>query len=124
MATRAKKVLAGIAAFAALAFGGAAIAQAGGTQATQPASPAASQPAEPGGESTAPENSAADPDNVQDQSGSDQETADGQSDQETADGPQGSEAPEGAEVPGGDGPGGHADEPSNPNANNQSQSQG
>ena len=64
MATRAKKVLAGIAALAALAFGGAALAQAGsGTSAQDKggSAPTASQPATEQGESTAPENSAADP---------------------------------------------------------------
>jgi uncharacterized membrane protein YkoI len=64
MATRAKKVLAGIAALAALAFGGAALAQAGGGSGSpdqQSSAPAASQPAAEQGESTAPENSATDP---------------------------------------------------------------
>ena len=64
MATRAKKVLAGIAALAALAFGGAALAQAGsggGSSDQQGSAPAASQPATEQGESTAPESSAADP---------------------------------------------------------------
>jgi uncharacterized membrane protein YkoI len=64
MATRAKKVLAGIAALAALAFGGAALAQAGSGSSAQDqgsSAPMASQPATEQGESTAPENSAADP---------------------------------------------------------------
>jgi uncharacterized membrane protein YkoI len=64
MATRAKKVLAGIAALAALAFGGAALAQAGsgsGAQDQGGSAPTASQSATEQGESTAPENSAADP---------------------------------------------------------------
>ena len=64
MATRAKKVLAGIAALAALAFGGAALAQAGNGSSAQDQgglAPTASQPATEQGESTAPENSAADP---------------------------------------------------------------
>jgi uncharacterized membrane protein YkoI len=64
MATRAKKVLAGIAALAALAFGGAALAQAGGGSGSpdqQGSAPTASQPAAEQGESTAPESSAADP---------------------------------------------------------------
>jgi hypothetical protein len=103
MATRAKKVLAGIAALAALALGGAVFAQAGGGSASQPNStPATSQSAEQQDESTAPENSAADPDNVQDESGGDQGSGEA-----------------GSEVPGDDGPGGHADEPSNPNADHQ-----
>ena len=64
MASRAKKVLAGIAALAALAFGGAALAQAGSGSSAQDQgglAPTASQPATEQGESTAPENSAADP---------------------------------------------------------------
>ena len=64
MATRAKKVLAGIAALAALAFGGAALAQAGsgsGSPGQQGSAPTASQPAAAQSESTASENSAADP---------------------------------------------------------------
>jgi len=62
MATRAKKVLAGIAALAALAFGGAAIAQAGGGSSSQQSSaPATSQSAAGQSESGAPDSSAADP---------------------------------------------------------------
>jgi uncharacterized membrane protein YkoI len=64
MATRAKKVVAGIAALAALAFGGAALAQAGSgsdSSASQPSTPAASQPAAESSESTGPDNSASDP---------------------------------------------------------------
>jgi hypothetical protein len=124
MATRAKKVLAGIAALAALAFGGAAIAQAGGgSQDQQAASSPATQPAEQG-ESAAAENSATDPDNVQDETGNDQgEKGGGPEGSETPDGAEAPEADEqqGSEVPGDDGPGGHADEPSNPNADHQFQ---
>ena len=64
MASRAKKVLAGIAALAALAFGGAALAQAGGGSGSpdqQGSAPTASQPAAEQGESTGPDSSAADP---------------------------------------------------------------
>ena len=63
MATRAKKVLAGIAALAALAFGGAALAQAGSGSGSpdQGSAPTASQPAAEQGESTGPDSSAADP---------------------------------------------------------------
>ena len=63
MATRAKKVLAGIAALAALAVGGAALAQAGGSGSPDQQGPApqASQPATEQNESAGPENSAADP---------------------------------------------------------------
>jgi uncharacterized membrane protein YkoI len=64
MASRAKKVLAGIAALAALAFGGAALAQAGGGSGSpdqQGSAPTASQPAAGQGESTGPDSSASDP---------------------------------------------------------------
>jgi uncharacterized membrane protein YkoI len=64
MATRAKKVLAGIAALAALAFGGAALAQAGGGSGSadqQGSAPQASQPATEQNESTGSESSATDP---------------------------------------------------------------
>lgn len=94
MATRAKKVLAGIAALAALAFGGAAIAQAGGdSQAQHGLAPATSESAQ---QSEAPEG---------------------------AEGAEANDAAEqeGSEVPGDDGPGGHADEPANPNADHQFQ---
>jgi uncharacterized membrane protein YkoI len=63
MATKAVKVLAGIAALAALALGGAALAQAGGGSSSsdqQAPAPAASQSGSQG-ESTAPDSSASDP---------------------------------------------------------------
>jgi peptidase YpeB-like protein len=65
MATRAKKILAGCAALAALALGGAALAQAGGgsgSPAQQGPAPTASQAGADQNES-APDNSAADPSN-------------------------------------------------------------
>jgi uncharacterized membrane protein YkoI len=64
MATKAKKVLAGIAALAALALGGAALAQAGGgggSSDQQAPAPAASQSGVQQDESTAADNSASDP---------------------------------------------------------------
>jgi len=66
-----------------------------------------------------PENSAADPDNVQDENGKD----DASEASESAEGPEKAEKPgqEGSEVPNDDGPGGHADEPGNPNADHQFQ---
>ncbi len=105
---------------AALGAGGVAIAQSGGSKAqpTLGAPPAKSTPEAqeapeaPGQESNAPENSAADPDDVQqgDQSGPDTEQP-------------GTEKESGSEKVDDDGPGGHADEPGNPNADHQAQGQ-
>src|ERR671922_144664 len=64
MATKAKKVLAGIAALAALALGGAALAQAGGGDGSsdqQAPAPAANQSAAQQDESSPPDSSASDP---------------------------------------------------------------
>ena len=107
MTDKAKKLVAAIAALAALAVGAAALAQAGDT-------PAQSQPGAEASEATAPENSAAGKDNVQDENGKDDATEKG----EKREAPEGKE---GNEVPGDDGPGGHADEPENPNADHQFQ---
>jgi hypothetical protein len=94
---------------AALGVGGAAIAQTNSSSPPQRAdTPAGAVTEAPGQESTAPENSAADPDDVQDENGKDDAT----------EGPEGTEK-ESAEVPGDDGPGGHADEPGNPGADHQ-----
>ena len=141
MTDKAKKLVAAIAALAALAVGGAALAQAGDTplqnqpgaeapEAKTPENPAADKDdvqdengkddaTEKGEkreapEATAPENSAADKDNVQDENGKDDATEEG----EKREAPEGME---GNEVPGDDGPGGHADEPENPNADHQFQ---
>lgn len=127
MGTRAKKVLAGVAALAALAFGGAAIAQAGGGGSNQSAAPAT--PSEQQGESNAPENSATDTDNVQSENGDQAEgpetgnQAEGPETGNEADGPEKGGMAEGKEVPGDDGPGGHADEAPNASASGGSQSQ-
>lgn len=106
---------AGVAVIAAMGLGGAAIAQSNGTAtAAQPNSPVTQN------ERAAPENSATDRDNVQDENGKDDATEKS----EAAEGPEKAEkgaAAEGKEVPGDDGPGGHADEPGNPNADHQFQ---
>jgi ABC-type phosphate transport system substrate-binding protein len=88
---------------AALGVGGVAVAQSSGSG-TQ--APAASH------QSAAPENSATDTDNIQ---SGDQTSPDpaGAAEKESA-----TEQEPGSEVPGDDGPGGHADEPANPNASN------
>jgi hypothetical protein len=120
---------AGVALLATLGIGGAAVAQSSKPVTAKGVStPAAASQAKetPGQESTGPENSATDTDNVQsgDQSGTDApDAADkaGTEGPETAD-PAGAEAP-GSEKAGDDGPGGHADEPSNPNATTGQQGQ-
>ena len=103
------------AAVTALGVGGAAIAQSGGTAPDQPAEQQTA-PDQKAPEQGAPENSVTDPDNVQDESGKDDAT-------EKAEGPEKAETPgqESREVPDDDGPGGHADEPQNPNADHQFQ---
>lgn len=106
MVTRVKKVIATVAALAALAIGGSALAQAGDSN--QPGPPAqATQSQESTVESKAPENSATDPDNVQFE------------DEQGEGGAGESDAKESQETPNDDGPGGHADEPGNPNADHQ-----
>jgi hypothetical protein len=105
-----KKFLLMVGAIGALAFGGAALANAGST----PVKPAVQPAAEPAG-----------PDRDSIQSG-DQTTPDtaGSAEQPGAEQP-GAEQPEtsgespGSEVPNDDGPGGHADEPGNANADHQ-----
>src|SRR4051794_35314389 len=90
------------AAIAALGVGGAAMAQ------SSPSSAPPQKADTPAGqESKAPENSATDPDNLQDTSSKDTTEAPGQESS--------------SEVPNNDGPGGHADEPGNPNADHQFQ---
>jgi len=118
MRARLTKLGAALAALAALAIGGSALASAagGGSQpanapaVVQPGSakadPVANEPAEKG-----------DTDSIQDENGKDDAT-------EAAEGPENeaAEAAEsGSEVPGDDGPGGWADEPANPNADTQQQ---
>lgn len=119
MTKRLRNVITAVAAIAALATGGAVFAQAQNSGTSTPAS--ASQPTQEkaGSEQSGPENSATDPDNVQDENGKDDATEA----KEKADGPEKAEQPgqEGSEVPNDDGPGGHADEPGNPNADHQSQ---
>jgi hypothetical protein len=120
-----KKILLGAGVLAALSFGGSALAAAGAT----PVAP------------TVQESSGIDHDQVQsgDQSTPDTaaeaagiETADGAQgtqDAETQDGSQDTESQDGgqessgSEVAGNDGPGGHADEPGNPNADHQASGQ-
>ncbi|MGI8631964.1 MAG: hypothetical protein ACR2NA_05370 [Solirubrobacterales bacterium] len=109
---------AAVAVIAAMGLGGAAIAQSGGTATAAQTSPPVAQ-----NDRAAPEKSETDRDNVQDKNGKDDATEKS----EAAEGPEKGEsgekdeAREGKEVPGDDGPGGHADEPGNPNADHQFQ---
>lgn len=108
------------AAITALGVGGVAVAQSGTTTPDQP-SQAQSGPAEQ-------ENTAADRDNVQDENGKDDANEKGEANDkgeanEKAEGPERADGAEGSEKADDDGPGGHADEPANPNANNQAQGQ-
>jgi len=112
MSKRIRSVVTAIAAIAALATGGAVFANAQNSASSPPTN--ANEPAQ---EQGAPENSATDKDNVQDENGRDDAT-------EGKEAPDKGEASEnGAEVPGDDGPGGHADEPGNPNADHQFEGQ-
>lgn len=126
------------AAMAALGVGGAAMAQSNSSSAlAQKADTPAGQISgttgtteAAGQESNAPENSAIDPDNIQDTSSKDtNEAAETAATSKAAGTTEaaGQESPEtpgqesGSEVPNDDGPGGHADEPGNPNADHQFQ---
>jgi hypothetical protein len=102
MRSRVTRLGAALAALAALAVGGSALASAAGGSGSPPAKAPAAVTKE----------SAADTDSIQDQSGKDSATE------------AGAEAPDsGSEAPGNDGPGGHADEPGNPNADTQQEGQ-
>jgi hypothetical protein len=141
MVKHVKKTAVGLAALIALALGGSALAQAGGTTAKPTPAPAATSTTNeaPGTESApdrdgpaghADESTAAgaqkpdatDRDNVQsgDQSGPEAPDAaeKGESAQEK---PESASETSGSEVAGDDGPGGHADEPANPNADHQNE---
>lgn len=112
MLTKLKKIFLAVAALVALAVGGAAFAQAGGDPAKKQDQPAAETETGKGDasekgerEGKEAESSATDRDNIQDENGKDDATEKGEF--------------EGSEVPGDDGPGGHADEPGDPNADHQ-----
>ncbi len=114
MRARLTKFGAGLAAIAALAIGGSALASAAGSGSQPTKAPAVVQQssakaAEPVKKS--------DTDSLQDENGKDDatETA-GSVENETS-----GAAESGSEVPGNDGPGGWADEPANPNADTQQQ---
>ena len=137
MRARLTKILAGVAALAALAFGGATLASAG-SKASPPAAPAQAQENTPGdadnvqqGDQTAPDNTAAEqPENAAgEESGSDADNVQ-EGVQTTPDNAAGEQPDSTSEstaetesAPGSDGPGGHADEPGNPNADHQAEGQ-
>jgi hypothetical protein len=100
------KLGAAIAALAALAVGGSALATAAGGG-SQPAKAPAAQQSAPTSEANDPVG-AADTDSIQGENGKDDAT---EAENEAND-----PAENGSEVPGDDGPGGHADESGNPNA--------
>jgi hypothetical protein len=104
MRMRFKKVIAGVAALAALALGGAAISQATSSSPQKSPKPTVSQ------ERKAPDNSATGQDDARDESARDDASENGEEDDAT-------EGNEKADDD--DGPGGHADEPANPNADHQ-----
>ncbi|MFN8604451.1 MAG: hypothetical protein U0842_28565 [Candidatus Binatia bacterium] len=132
-----KKVMVGVAALAAMALGGSALAQAG----NPPAKPApASTPATAVNQTTTGsgadnsqggDQSASDTDNVRsgDQSAPDTTSATGDKESSSSEQSDAGEQPDtpgenvGSETPGNDGPGGHADEPGNAGADHQFEGQ-
>jgi len=100
MRSRFTKFGAALAALAALAVGGSTLASASGNKSPAKAPAAVSN------------DSAADTDSIQEQTGTDNAAEAG-----------GESAESGSETPGNDGPGGHADEPANPNADTQQEGQ-
>ncbi len=109
MRTRISKLAAGVAALAALAVGGATLASANGNGTPVKAPAAASQVA-----------NVKDGGNVQQGDQTSPDTAKGSADEIDSSSEQAGDTTEsGSEVPGNDGPSGHADEPGNPTADNQ-----
>jgi hypothetical protein len=130
-----KKILLGAGVLAALSFGGSALAAAGAAPTpvtpTVQESPGIDQDQVQSGDQSAPDPAAeaAGTETADGAQGTqDAETQDGSQDTESQDGAQGSsdsgmQESSGSEVPGNDGPGGHADEPGNPNADHQASGQ-
>jgi hypothetical protein len=134
-----KKILLGAGVLAALSFGGSALAAAGAAPVTPtPVAPTVQESTSgvdndqvQSGDQSTPDTAAeaAGTETADGAQGSqDAETQDGSQDMETQDGAQGANASgtqesSGSEVSGNDGPGGHADEPGNPNADHQASGQ-
>jgi hypothetical protein len=137
MFKQSKKILLGAGVLAALGFGGSALAGAGATPVTPtPVTPAVESSGVDhdqvqSGDQSTPDTAAeaAGTETADGAQGSqDAETQDGAQDTESQDGAQasndsGMQESSGSEVPGNDGPGGHADEPGNPNADRQASGQ-
>lgn len=128
-----KKILLGAGVLAALSFGGSALAAAGAAPVApivQQSSGADHDAVQSGDQSTPDTGAEAAGTETADgaQGTQDAETQDGSQDTETQDGNQasndsGMQESSGSEVAGNDGPGGHADEPGNPNADHQASGQ-
>ena len=118
MRARFTKLGAALAALAALAIGGSALASAAGGGSSPAKVPALVQQESATADTASkePAEKTADTDAIQDENGKDDAT-------EAAAGVQNEAAESGSEVPGNDGPGGWADEPANPNADTQQQGQ-
>jgi hypothetical protein len=124
-----RKILLGAGVLAALSFGGSALSAAGAAPVTpvvQHSSSADTDTVQSGNQS-APDTGSTAGDSALSGDTETQDGSQGTKDAETMDGPEGSNDAEtqdgsqesGSEVAGNDGPGGHADEPGNPNANHQ-----
>ena len=136
-----KKTAVGLAALVALALGGSALAQAGGTTAKPTPAVTSSASEAPGVETAAgsdgptghadevkatsatvaQKSSAKDTDNVQSGDQSAPETPDAAGSKSAQENPESAGETPGSETSGNDGPGGHADEPGNPNADHQNE---
>lgn len=131
-----KKILLGAGVLAALSFGGSALAGAGAAPA--PVTPTVQEPSSSIDHDQVQSGDQSGPDSAAEAAGTetadgvqgnqDAETQDGAQDTESQDSTQGSsdsgmQESSGSEVPGNDGPGGHADEPGNPNADHQASGQ-
>lgn len=121
MSKRIKKTIATVAALGSLALGGAVFAQAQSGSGPQPVAHVQA----PSGQSSGEASNAPDRDNVRsgDQTTPDPAGASGGEQSSTAEAPDGLEQSGAESAPNNDGPGGHADEPANPNADYQFQGQ-
>jgi hypothetical protein len=121
-----KKILLGAGVLAALSFGGSALAAAGAAPVApvvQHSSSADTDQIQSGDQSTADTGNEAAEAAGSAQLKGDTETMDGSQGSQDTESQDGSQESSGSEVAGNDGPGGHADEPGNPNANHQATGQ-
>lgn len=117
MRTRLTKLGAALAALAALAIGGSALAAAAGGGSQPAQAPVVQQDVGKAGAEANEPAEKADTDSIQDENGKDDATEA----TEGAENEAAEQAESDSEVPGDDGPGGWADEPANPNADTQQQ---